>query len=390
MDRYRETALAGSQKWPMVKLGDVLVIERGASPRPIQDFITNDPNGINWIKIGDTSRGPKYIYSTEEKITPEGAEKSRRVKEGDFLLSNSMSFGRPYILKTSGCIHDGWLLLRPKNGEICQDFLYYILGSQGVLSQFETSATGGVVRNLNSALVRNVSIPLPPLAVQEALVAELERYRKMIEGARAIIQNYKPEIEIDPKWEMRELGEVCDFKSGGTPSKANSSYWSGDIPWISPKDMKSYEIGDSEDHISEESLRSSAARLVPAATILCVTRSGILVHSFPVGITTRDVSFNQDIVALIPDKSVLLSRYLFYLLKTLESKVLTEGVKKGGTVQSLHSGFLQRLKIPIPPLPEQQAVVARLEAERAEIEMLKGLIARTEEKIKSRVAALWQ
>lgn len=113
--------------WKTVTLGEIYIIERGGSPRPIEDYLTNDENGINWIKIGDTKDAVKYIYKTKEKIRPEGVSKSRMVYEGDFILSNSMSFGKPFIMKTSGCIHDGWLVIR-KN-EININFLYYCLSS---------------------------------------------------------------------------------------------------------------------------------------------------------------------------------------------------------------------------------------------------------------------
>ena len=87
--------------WKTVKLGDVIEIARGGSPRPIKSFITTEDDGVNWIKIGDTEQGGRYIHSTKEKIKPSGVSQSRFVKENDFLLSNSMSYGRPYILKTS-------------------------------------------------------------------------------------------------------------------------------------------------------------------------------------------------------------------------------------------------------------------------------------------------
>ena len=96
--------------WEIMKLIDVCLVERGSSPRPIKDFITNNEDGVNWIKIGDTKEVDKYIYTTKQKITKIGAEKSRYVKEGDFILSNSMSFGKPYIMKTNGYIHDGWFV----------------------------------------------------------------------------------------------------------------------------------------------------------------------------------------------------------------------------------------------------------------------------------------
>ena len=106
-----DVLMKGGIGWVTRKLGDVCRIARGGSPRPIEKFLTNDPSGINWIKIGDASASGKYIYKTEEKIIPEGVKRSRMVYDGDFLLSNSMSFGRPYILRTTGCIHDGWLVL---------------------------------------------------------------------------------------------------------------------------------------------------------------------------------------------------------------------------------------------------------------------------------------
>ena len=104
-------------------------IARGGSPRPIQNFLTDDPNGINWIKIGDTSKTGKYINSTKEKIIPEGMKKSRFVHKGDFLLTNSMSFGRPYILNIDGCIHDGWLVISNIYQLYSMDYLYYLLSS---------------------------------------------------------------------------------------------------------------------------------------------------------------------------------------------------------------------------------------------------------------------
>ncbi len=115
-ERYLEDFVNADLEWPLYKIGDLCVVERGASPRPIHAFITDDSTGVNWIKIGDAPVGAKYITSTKERITPAGAEKSRRVKPGDFILSNSMSFGRPYIMAIEGCIHDGWLLLRDKSG----------------------------------------------------------------------------------------------------------------------------------------------------------------------------------------------------------------------------------------------------------------------------------
>lgn len=134
--------------WEWVRLGTVLEIARGGSPRPIQQYLTTEPDGVNWIKIGDTDKGGKYIYKTKEKILHEGVSKSRMVHCGDFLLTNSMSFGRPYILKTDGCIHDGWLVLSNRFECYSVDFLYYILSSPFAYYQFCDSVSGAVVKKL--------------------------------------------------------------------------------------------------------------------------------------------------------------------------------------------------------------------------------------------------
>ena len=168
--------------WEWVRLGTVLEIARGGSPRPIQQYLTTEPDGINWIKIGDTDKGGKYIYKTKEKIRPEGVAKSRMVHSGDFLLTNSMSFGRPYILKSDGCIHDGWLVLSNRFECYSVDFLYYILSSPFAYYQFCDSVSGAVVKNLNSDKVANALFPLPPLSEQKRIVQRIEELLPLVKG----------------------------------------------------------------------------------------------------------------------------------------------------------------------------------------------------------------
>jgi len=161
-------------KWTIYRLDKLLNIVRGASPRPIREYLTDEDNGVNWIKIGDTDSDSKYIESSKEKITLDGAEKSRFVNIGDFVLSNSMSYGRPYIMKIKGCIHDGWLKLYNFDERIDKDYLYNILSTNMVQNQFDILASGGTtVNNLNIELVSEVQIPLPPKNIQEKIVAEI-------------------------------------------------------------------------------------------------------------------------------------------------------------------------------------------------------------------------
>jgi type I restriction enzyme S subunit len=162
------------QGWEQRALGDLCCIARGGSPRPIGEFLTTEPGGVNWIKISDATSSGKYIYRTAQAIRPEGAARSRMVNDGDFILSNSMSFGRPYIMRTSGCIHDGWLVLSDYSASLEQDYLYYVLGSQLVFRQFDRLAAGSTVRNLNIDLASRVVLPVPPLDIQRAIVQEVE------------------------------------------------------------------------------------------------------------------------------------------------------------------------------------------------------------------------
>ena len=168
--------------WEWVRLGSVCIVARGGSPRPIKDYLTESEDGINWIKIGDTDKGGKYINSTKEKIIPDGMRKSRFVHAGDFLLTNSMSFGRPYILNVDGCIHDGWLVLSDYQSVYYRDFLYYMLSSSFAYSQFCGVVSGAVVKNLNSDKVATALFPLPPIAEQSRIVIEIESLLTIIDS----------------------------------------------------------------------------------------------------------------------------------------------------------------------------------------------------------------
>ena len=159
--------------WEWVRLGNVLTILRGGSPRPIKKYLTDDPNGINWIKIGDSTTNSRYIDHAAEKIIPEGLHKTRVVHKGDFLLSNSMSFGRPYILKIDGAVHDGWLILSDYDKLLDKNYLYYLLSSNYINLQFKSLATGSTVKNLNRDRVANTIALVPPLQEQKRIAAKI-------------------------------------------------------------------------------------------------------------------------------------------------------------------------------------------------------------------------
>ena len=186
--------------WVEKKLESVCVVERGSSPRPIKQYLTNSPDGVNWVKIGDTQGIHKYIHSTKQRITTEGAKKSRRVDPGDFILTNSMSYGKPYIMATMGYIHDGWFVLRLDKA-INTEFFYYLLSSRYVQEQFQTLAAGSVVKNISSDLVKRAILPIPPLSEQELivesvgqLVAETQRLETIYQQKLTALNELKQSI----------------------------------------------------------------------------------------------------------------------------------------------------------------------------------------------------
>lgn len=162
-----------SEPWVEKKLGEDATILRGGSPRPIEDYITDSQDGLNWIKIGDVKSEDKYLRKTAEKIKKEGLSKTRQVKKGDFILSNSMSFGRPYILDIDGCIHDGWLVIQDYQEAYDMQFLYYILCSDAIMNQYVSMAAGSSVQNLNKEKVTNVLLYAPTSLQEQSAIASV-------------------------------------------------------------------------------------------------------------------------------------------------------------------------------------------------------------------------
>ena len=212
------------------KLGDIMTIVRGASPRPIKNYITNDGSGANWIKIGDVAPGAKYITSANEKITKEGAEKSRYLHSGDFVLSNSMSFGRPYILKIDGCIHDGWIAMSDYEKFLSSGYLYEILNSNNVQNYWKIKANnGGAMTNLNSDIVRETVIPIPSFSEQTRIVgildtftASIENLKEQITQRRKQYEHYRDQLlDLEGKEDIVSWGDVCEMIKGNGVQKVD-------------------------------------------------------------------------------------------------------------------------------------------------------------------------
>ena len=177
--------------WAQSKFGPLVTIERGGSPRPIDRFITDSPNGLNWVKIGDAPKQGNYITKTAEKIRPEGLSKTREVHPGDLILSNSMSFGKPYIMAINGCIHDGWLAIRNYQNSFDLKFLCVLLGTSQMLSQYKAMAAGSTVNNLNKELVGSTMVKFPCLDEQR----KIGRFFESFEDSLSINQREIDELQ---------------------------------------------------------------------------------------------------------------------------------------------------------------------------------------------------
>ncbi|RYZ84687.1 MAG: restriction endonuclease subunit S [Proteobacteria bacterium] len=170
----------GKPGWEESKLGSVSEIVRGGSPRPIEDFTTSDPTGLSWLKIGDVDPESKYITHTREKVIKEALSKTRVVEPGDLILSNSMSFGRPYISQITTCIHDGWIAIRKIRSNILANFLYYSISSEPSQRYFEDNAAGAAVRNLNADIIKLLPIGITTKEEQQKIAACLSSLDDLI------------------------------------------------------------------------------------------------------------------------------------------------------------------------------------------------------------------
>lgn len=180
-----------SGDWVEKKLGECITVSRGGSPRPIENYITTDEDGLNWVKIGDVEKNSRYIVQTAEKIKPSGLAYTRQVFVNDLILSNSMSFGRPYIMKIEGCIHDGWLLLRDEKKSFDLEFLVQLLSTDGMLEQYKALAAGGVVNNLNSELVQSTTLMFPSFEEQQKIGSYFQNLDNLISKQSAELEKLK-------------------------------------------------------------------------------------------------------------------------------------------------------------------------------------------------------
>jgi type I restriction enzyme, S subunit len=363
--------------WPQVALSDIFDIARGGSPRPIQDYVTEQPDGINWITIADASEGSKYITATKRRIRKEGAKNSRMVHPGDFLLTNSMSFGRPYIMRTSGCIHDGWLVFSKKEPNVDQDFFFHLLESNAIYSQFERLAAGATVKNLNIELVKGVKVPLPPLPEQRRIAEVLDRAEALRAKRRAAL------AQLDTLTQSIFLDLFGDPKSNSKqwPQQTMASLFAASpifgtmIPPVSERcGWLSLRVGNIQDwkldlsdqkyvDLPPESVERHSVidgDLLLARAIASQDHLGKCVIAHPQG---EQWAFDSHLMRLRFDLKQTEPEYIRHLFMTPGGRSMFLRASRKSTVQfNINTKEMSALQIPVPPISLQREFTHRIAA----------------------------
>jgi len=233
--RFPEFRDAG--EWEEKRLDDFATIVRGGSPRPIDEYVTKDTNGLNWLKIGDIDKESKFVTSTQEKVIPAALTKTRVVNPGDLILSNSMSFGRPYILKIQTCIHDGWIAVSEIIKSLDRDYLYYLMMTSDSQTYFSDNSAGSGVQNLNAEIIKLLPVSYPHKkeqqkiadclsSIDDLITAQTQKLATLKTHKKGLMQQLFPaEGETLPKlrfpefrdageWEPLPIGKKVDLLSG--------------------------------------------------------------------------------------------------------------------------------------------------------------------------------
>ena len=369
--------------WDIKALGEILTLERGGSPRPIEKYLTSAPDGINWIKISDATASDKFIYTTKEKISKEGLSKTRIVNSGDFILSNSMSFGRPYIMKTTGCIHDGWLVLKQdKQKYFDVEFLYYLLSSPMVFNQFNSKAAGSTVRNLNIALVSSVTVPIPSLPEQKRIVAILDEAFSAIAKAKAnaeqnlknakeLFESYLQSVFSDKSWTVKTIGDVCERVEYGSATK---SIESGKVAVLRMGNIQNGRFVWDNLVYSDNEQDNSQYLLKYNDVLFNRTNSPELVGKTAIYKNEMPAIFAGYLIRIHRKENLLDADFLNYYLN---SKMAME-YGKTVVISSVHQANINGTKlkgypIPCPTLKEQKIIVKKLNVLSTETKKLESI-----------------
>ncbi len=376
-ERYRLDNLGEqkNQKWPMAEVGEIAEVIAGQSPEG--KYYNSASEGLPFYQgkteFGDMYLGDQTIWTSK---TTKVAEK------GDILMSVRAPVGPVNIATQKICIGRGLATIKAGK-DVERMFLFYNLRA---MQDKIKGNSGAVFDSINKSQIEKIKIPLPPLAIQKQIVAELDGYAGIITGAKQITQNWKPKIDINPQWEKVKLGEVAKLMTGGTPLTSKKEYYGGDIKWLVSGDINQGEIFDCEGRITALALKESNARLLPINSVL-IALNGQGKTRGTVAILRTEAACNQSLVSIIPAVEKLLQEFLLYVLKGKYQEIrdINGDNQRGG----LNMPIIRGIKIPLPPLAIQKQIVEKIEAERALVESSKKLIEIYEQKTKEAIVKLW-
>jgi type I restriction enzyme S subunit len=349
---------------PLAEVADVF---NGKTPSKTEQRTEGHPV----LKIKDVSATGGFKGKFESFVEPTLAAKhqSRWVRSGDSLILNA-AHNADYVaskmffagISVEGALPTGeWLIVRAKPELVLPAYIHFLLRSPGTRKTIKFMVKG---IHLYPKDVATLPVPIPSLDEQRRIVDLLSRAegivrlrreaeRKAAELVPGIFLEMFGDPATNPKgWDAAPLGELCEIKGGGTPSKQNPDFWIGEIPWVSPKDMSGIDfIVDAEDHISSNAVKGSATNLIPVGSVLIVTRSGVLKHTIPCAITAREVAINQDIKAFVP-RARIAHHFLLSQIQ-IRSKEILGLVRVGATVQNIETESLRRMRFICPSFENQ-------------------------------------
>ncbi len=400
MPKVRFPEFRGEEGWEKTILGDLSEVVRGGSPRPIDGFLTTDADGLNWLKIGDVDKEAKYVTHTAEKVRPEALSKTRVVNAGDLILSNSMSFGRPYILEIKTCIHDGWIAITKIAKKADRDFLYYLISAPTSQSYFEDNAAGSGVQNLNADIIKALPVCFPSPAeqqkiaeclssVDELMAAQARKVDALKTHKKGLMQQLFPregetqprlrfpEFENAGEWQTLPLVALADKIMVGIASAATHAYRETGVPMLRNQNIKEGKIDDSSllfiDPAYEAAHKNKRLRAGDVITV----RTGYPGVS---AVVPERYNNAQCFTSLItrPNKAVLDANYLCAFVNSEIGKRFILGAEAGGAQKNVNAGSLEALPVYLPETPEQQRIAeclssldARITAETQKLETLK-------------------
>ena len=360
--------------WSVITLGNYAQIFRGGSPRPIQAFLTTSDKGVNWIKIGDVGEEDKFIKSTEEKIVPEGVSRSRMVFRGDLILSNSMSYGRPYIMNIEGCIHDGWLVIQKYDRVFDRDYLYYALSSGLTMKQYVAMAAGSSVQNLNKEKVSKIFLPSPRIYEQKSIAEVLSDIDTLIIDLKKLIRKKKDirqgtmQMLVTGKkrldgfsgdWVKINLAKNSRLKARiGWQGLTTAEYLDEGYSYlITGTDFKDGRINWNGCHYVNYDRYVQDPNIQVSNGDLLLTKDGTIGKVAYISDLNRPATLNSGVFVVKPITDAYTAHFMFYVLESSVFKEFLQQLSAGSTINHLYQKDLVKFDLYVPPTTEEQEAI---------------------------------